>query len=78
MREARRKKIQKLQQLKECESPHTGSGSESGKGRRDIIVEMSHRKMNKKQFDDFTTVREYLTQRNPDGSPVGPIHVTTV
>lgn len=78
VREARRKKIQKLQQLKECESPHTGSGSESGKGRRDIIVEMSHRKMNRKQFDDFTTVREYLTQRNPDGSPVGPIHVTTV
>lgn len=78
VREARRKKIQKLQQLKESESPHTGSGSESGKGRRDIIVEMSHRKMNRKQFDDFTTVREYLTQRNPDGSPVGPIHVTTV
>lgn len=78
VREARRKKIQKLKQLKESESPHTGSGSESGKGRRDIIVEMSHRKMNRKQFDDFTTVREYLTQRNPDGSPVGPIHVTTV
>lgn len=78
VREARRKKIQKLQQLKESESPHTGSGSESGKGRRDIIVEMSQRKMNRKQFDDFTTVREYLTQRNHDGSPVGPIHVTTV
>ncbi len=78
VREARRKKIQKLQQIKESESPHTGSGSESGKGRRDIIVEMSHRKMNRKQFDDFTTVREYLTQRNPDGSPFGPVHVTTV
>lgn len=81
VREARRKKIQKLQQLKESESPQTGSGSESGKGRRDIIVEMSHRRMNKNKqqhFDDFTTVREYLTQRNPDGSPVGPIHVTTV
>ena len=78
VREARRKKIQKLQQLKESESPHTGSGSESGKGRRDIIVEMSHRKMNRKHFDDFTTVREYLTQRNHDGSPVGPINVTTV
>lgn len=78
VREARRKKIQKLQQLKESESPHTGSGSESGKGRRDIIVEMSHRKMNRKHFDDFTTVREYLTQRNHDGSLVGPINVTTV
>lgn len=81
VREARRKKMQKLQQLRECESPHTCSGSESGKGRRDIIVEMSHRRMNKNKqphFDDFTTVREYLTQRNPDGSPVGPIHVTTV
>lgn len=81
VREARRKKMQKLQQVKECESPHTGSGSESGKGRRDIIVEMSHRRMNKNKqqhFDDFTTVQEYLTQRNPDGSPVGPIHVTTV
>ncbi|XP_067025056.1 E3 ubiquitin-protein ligase PDZRN3-like isoform X1 [Acropora muricata] len=81
VREARRKKMQKLQQIKESESPHTCSGSESGKGRRDIIVEMSHRRMNKikqKQFDDFTTVREYLTQRNPDGSPVGPVHVTTV
>ena len=81
VREARRKKMQKLQQIKESESPHTCSGSESGKGRRDIIVEMSHRRMNKikqKQFDDFTTVREYLTQRNPDGSLVGPVHVTTV
>lgn len=81
VREARRKKMQKLQQIKESESSHTCSGSESGKGRRDIIVEMSHRRMNKikqQQFDDFTTVREYLTQRNPDGSPVGPVHVTTV
>ena len=79
LREARRKKIQKLQQLqKEAESPHTGSGSESGKGRRDIIVELSQKRMNKKQLDDFTTVQEYLTQRNPDGSPIGPIHVTTV
>ena len=81
VREARKKKFQKLQQIKEAESPHTGSGSESGKGRRDLIVEMSHRRMNRNKqqhFDDFTTVREYLTQRNPDGSPVGPIHVTTV
>lgn len=78
VREARRKKIQKLQQIKESESPHTGSGSESGKGRRDIIVEMSNRRMNRKQLDDFTTVREYLTQRNHGGTPVGPIHVTTV
>ena len=80
VREARRKKSEKLSQ-RLSDSPHTNSGSESGKGRKDSIVELSHRRMRKTRdhhFDDFVTVQEILTQRNPTGLSCGPIHVTTV
>lgn len=79
VREAR---IQRSQKLKAgSDSPHTGSGSESGFGKRDLIVELSKRKMlksNERSFDDFVTVQELLVQRNIDGCQSGPIHVTTV
>ena len=78
VREARKKKTEKLTQ-RLSDSPH--SGSESGKGRKDSIVELSHRRMHRTRdhhFDDFVTVQEILTQRNPGGLFGGPIHVTTV
>lgn len=79
VREAR---IQRHQKQKGSDSPHTaGSGSESGTGRRDLIVELSKRRMlknNERSFDDFVTVQELLVQRNIGGCQSGPIHVTTV
>lgn len=73
VREVRRKKTHKIQQGQKV----SDSGSESGKRN---IVEMSHRKMNKRHehFDDFITLQEILRQRNPAGVVSGPIHVTTV
>lgn len=81
LEKVRQARIQKHQRQKGSDSPHTGSGSESGAGRRDIIVELSKRKMMKntdRSFDDFVTVQELLVQRNLGGLQSGPIHVTTV
>lgn len=78
VREAR---AQRHQKQRGSDSPHTGSGSESGAGRRDMIVELSKRRMlknNERSFDDFVTVQELLVQRNLGGCQSGPIHVTTV